>query len=146
MFSTGERPKIKDVRITNEKNVTPEDIVKEAMTINKKLRLANIPPGDDDRTERFMTEIRKDHKEFCESYPIVLRYMCQMRQFSAKALQKYLAKIAAKPWSGQEEYLDSQADYVVILYKELHPRWQRKEVTNLRQNVRKIRAMSIRSS
>lgn len=138
-FTTGEVDvKLKNVSITNEKDVTIDDIVKEAAEINKKLRAENIKPGDYDASDNFMTKIRREHKEFSQSYPIVLRYMCQMQQFHAGALRKYLEYIRTHPWKNHDEYLDSQAQYVVILYKETHKRWNRTQVDNLRKNVRKL--------
>lgn len=136
-FTTGDPDiKIKNVAITSEKEVGIDDIVEEAVAINKELQSRKLPPTDNDASDAFMSEMRREHKQFATSYPIVLRYMCQMRQFSKDALRQYLMHIKAHPWKNQNEYLDSQADYVVILYKKTHQRWNRTQVENLRKNVR----------
>jgi ElaB/YqjD/DUF883 family membrane-anchored ribosome-binding protein len=136
-FTTGDADiKIKNVSITSEKNVTVDDIIAEAVSINKKLQAAKIKPGDFDASDEFMAKMRREHKEFSQSYPIVLRYMCQMQQFHVNALRKYLNYIREHPWKNHDEYLDSQANYVIILYKETHNRWNRTQVENLRKNIR----------
>lgn len=136
-FTTGDADiKIKNVSITSEKNVTIDDIIKEAVDINRKLQAAKIKPGDFDASDEFMAKMRRDHKEFSQSYPIVLRYMCQMQQFHVNALRKYLNHIREHPWKNHDEYLDSQVHYCIILYKETHKRWNRTQVENLRKNIR----------
>lgn len=138
-FTTGDAElKIKNVSITSEKSVTIDDIVNEAVAINKKLQAKKIKPGDFDASDEFMAAMRREHKEFSQSYPIVLRYMCQMQQFHVGALRKYLKHIREHPWKNHDEYLDSQVDYCTILYKETHNRWNRTQVENLRKNIRSI--------
>lgn len=138
-FTTGDVDiKIKDVRITNEKNVTPKDIVNEATEIYKKMKKAQYTMLEFDRADEFMAKMRKEHKEFAQSYPIVLRYICQMQEYSPAALSKYLEQIARKPWKSKEEYIESQCDYVVLLYKQHHKHWHIKDVANLRNNISKM--------
>jgi protein-tyrosine-phosphatase len=138
-FTTGDADiRLKNISITSEKAVTAEDIIKEAVEISKKLRAKKLKPGDFDAADAFMNDMRREHKEFSQSYPIVLRYMCQMQQFHTAALRKYLAHIASHPWKNHDEYLDSQVQYVVLLYKETHKRWNRTEVDNLSKNVHKL--------
>jgi hypothetical protein len=138
-FTTGDADiKLKNVKITSEKNVTVDDVVKEAVIINKKMIARKIKPGDFDLADQFMSEMRKEHKEFSQAYPIVLRYMCQMQQFNAKALRKYLLHIQEHPYKSEHEYLDSQTDYVVYLYKAQNKRWNTTQISNLRKNVRKM--------
>jgi len=138
-FTTGDVDiKIKNIRIENEKNVTPKDIVNEASEIYKKMKKADYRITDYERADEFTAKMRSEHKEFAQSYPIVLRYICQMQEYSAKALQKYLTAIAVKPWKSKVEYIESQCDYVVTLYKEKHPRWHVKDIANLRANISKL--------
>lgn len=138
-FTTGDVDiKLKSVSITSEKNVTIDDICNEAVAISKKLRAKKIKPGDFDAADLFMSDMRKEHKEFAQSYPIVLRYMCQMQQYHTGALRKYLNYIREHPWKNQKEYLESQVHYVITLYKETHRRWNRTQVENLAKNVRNM--------
>jgi hypothetical protein len=135
-FQTGDVDiKIKDVKITNEKEVTLDYIVNEAALIYKKMRAANYKITDYEAADEFTAKTRKEHSEFAQSYPIVLRYICQMQEFTRKSMTQYLKHIAQHPWKSHDEYLESQSDYVVMLYKSTHPRWHVKEIANLRKNI-----------
>jgi hypothetical protein len=134
MYSTGDT----DIKISvhNEKNVSAEFILDEANTMWKKTKEARLDSADLSGADKLMDRLRKEHPDFCKAYPIVLRYMCQMQEYNPKAFKRYLSKIAAKPYKNEEEYLDSQADYVVILYKSQHSRWNKTHIVNLRTNIR----------
>lgn len=135
-YSTEDLP----CKITNEKDVTIDDILDEADVMWKKYRDRKVNILDTEAVEACMQEMRREHKQFCTSYPIVLRYMVQFKQYHRKALHKYLKYISVNPWKSEEEYLDSQSDYVVILYKELHPKWNRTEVIRMKREIRAILA------
>jgi hypothetical protein len=122
-------------KIHNERNVTKEEILDEADKVWKCCKERSVDITDLDAVEEFMSELRKQFKEFCTSYPIAMRYMAQFNSYNRKALEKYLNKIEKKPWKSESEYLESQADYVVILYKETHPKWNTTHVNNLRRNI-----------
>lgn len=134
-YSTGGSLKL---AVTNEKDVTLDFVVSEADAIYKKCRAEKLKFGDREAAEKQMSQMRKEHPEFCKSYPIVLRYMCEMQEYKTKAFRKYLLKIQEHPWKNQDEYLDSQADYVCLLYMETKKRWTRTAVENIRRNIRKM--------
>lgn len=124
--------------IHNEKDVTPDYVLKEANTMWKKASKWKVDPTNSEEVDGKMAEMRRDHPEFCQSYPIVLRYMVQFKQYSSEAFRIYLKKIQNKPWKNENEYLDSQADYVVILYQKTHKNWNSTQVGQLRRNIREI--------
>ncbi len=130
------------ISIRNEKNITAEDIVKEANVIWEKCKkrfATECPnPADQDAASRMMDELRAEHKDFCMSYPIVYRYMVQMRVYKPTALAKYLKRIAANPWHSEDEYLASQVDYIIILYKETKNHWDKNQVTQMRATLTKM--------
>lgn len=132
-YTTGETKFV--AKITNEKDVTIDYVVNEANTMWKKVRSSELKFGDLESADVLMEKMRKEHPEFCKSYPIVLRYMCQMHEYSGKAFKTYLMKIKEHPYTSEEEYLESQADYVVILYKQRNKRWNNTQIANLRRNV-----------
>jgi hypothetical protein len=135
-FTTGDVDiKIKDVKITNEKDVTLDYIVQEANSIYREMKKANYQITDFEASDKFTARMRKEHPEFAQSYPIVLRYICQMGEYKTSAFKKYLEHIAKNPWKSKAEYLESQCDYVVMLYKATKSRWSVKDVANLRKNV-----------
>lgn len=135
-YTTGD--KNLKINITNEKNVTINDVVNEASALWRITRSRKLKLGDLEAADALMNELRKTNPQLCKSYPIVLRYMVQMQEFEPKALHRYLRKIQAKPWKTESEYLDSQADYVVILYQTTHPRWNKTQCSKLWQGVRNM--------
>lgn len=126
------------LKIENEKNITINDLINEANNVWKVVRGRRLKFGDIDAAEALMSEIRKTNREFCTSYPIVLRYMCQMQEYDSRAFKKYLLKIKEHPWKSESEYLDSQTDYVVILYQTRNKKWNRTQINNLRKNIRNM--------
>ena len=132
--------------IHNEKEVTIDDVVKEAQCMWSKARSEfktnKISISSEslvtEFSDKLMSKMRKEHNNFCQSYPIVLRYMCEMREFNPKAFKRYLMKLEKHPWKTEEEYLDSQADYVVMLYQATHSRWNKTDVNRLKTNVRNL--------
>ena len=124
-------------RIHNEReDITADDILNEADAMWKKVLALNIDVKDQDQVDVAMTNMRREHKEFCTSYPIVMRYMTQFATYARTAFGKYLRRIEQNPWKSEDEYLDSQAEYVVLLYKETHPRWNTTNVQRLHRNIR----------
>jgi hypothetical protein len=132
MFSTGNIT----AKIESEKEVTIEELVAEGDAIWKKCNSRKIKFGNLEASEILLNEMRKEHPEFSKSYPIVLRYMCQMQEYTHKAFELYLKKIKEHPWTSEAEYLDSQADYVILLYKSKHKRYNQTQINTLRNNIR----------
>lgn len=126
------------VKITSEKDLTIDDIVNEATQMWKITKSRKLKSGDLEAADALMNEFRKTNPEFCKSYPIVLRYMVQMQEFEPKALNLYLRKIKEHPWKDEKGYLDSQADYVVLLYKATHSRWNKTQVSKIWNGVRNM--------
>lgn len=126
------------VSISSEKTVTPEYIVAEASAIWAEMRKSGIKLGDLEAGDEFMAKMRKAHPEFAKSYPVVLRYICQMQEYSPVILKRWLRKINVKPWLNEKEYYAAQADYVVMLYKNAHPNARKANVRQLRANVQRI--------
>ena len=73
--------------------------------------------GPDDQ----LTFYQKKFNKFTLSFPIVLRYMIQMRAYNKKAFKKFIKKLQLKPYRSELEYCERQADYVKYLYMELSP-------------------------
>lgn len=125
-------------KICNEKNVTKDDIIREADVIWSKSKGVIKDPRQSDEVNELMAKIRRDHKDFCTSYPIVMRYMTQFNTYRRKTFVNYLNKIEKYPWKSEDEYLESQVDYVVMLHKDTHTgkHLNATEKGNLRSNIR----------
>ena len=126
--------------ITQEKNVTAEFVVKQAIEIYGKMKTANIHIMDVKQTEDFTKMIHKTYPDFCISYPIVARYICQLRQFDPSVFKKWLLEIQKNPWKTEEDYLDANARYINMLYKKslksTHP--DQADIKNHYTEVRKV--------
>lgn len=126
------------MNIISEKEVTIDMIVTEANQIYKEMKQSKVQFDDEAGVEQLMRDTRQRHPEFCQSYPIVHRYICQMQSYSAKAFTLWLKKIQHHPWKTEDGYLDAQADYVAMLFRDRKPRAPLTEINNIRRNIRKI--------
>jgi hypothetical protein len=126
------------VKLTSEKEVSIDDLVNEANDIWKYAKARRLKFGDSAGAERLMADVQAKHPQFCHSYPIVNRYICEMQQYSTKAFRMWLMKIKEHPWKGENEYLDAQADYIVMLYKVKAPRANMTQVNQFRAQIRAL--------
>ena len=60
---------------------------------------------------------------FNRQHPICLRYIVDHQKFNTKAMTKYLQKVATSKWGDQDAFIQRQADYITLLYKEMVPNW-----------------------
>jgi hypothetical protein len=61
---------------------------------------------------------QKKYNDFTMTFPIVLRYMVQLKRYKKKAFENFLKKMRANPYRSELEYCERQADYVKYLYME----------------------------
>jgi hypothetical protein len=122
------------VTVRQEKEVTIDDVVSEANVIYAKCK--KLYPGDDseERLKEIHNQMVDEHTQFAHAYPIVLRYMCELKQYRQKAFKKYLGYIKHHPWTSEDSFFESQAMYVTLLYKEINPRWDKCHTENLFDN------------
>lgn len=85
--------------------------------------------------DRLLGEMQKRYSDFNISFPLVLRWMVQMRSFSPKAFETFLRKYKDADLSSREKFLELQAEYIVILYKQLHPHYDERAVKEYRKNL-----------
>lgn len=130
-----------DVKINQEQDVTIDEVVSEANSIwkdTKTLYKSDKFKSLDNRDELILEYFQNRHPEFTKAYPIVLRYMCQLQNYDSRAFTKYLGFIKHNPWKTEEDYLESQVDYLTLLYKYKTPKWKPKDIENLKTNFRRI--------
>lgn len=126
-------------QITSEKNVTLADVCAEANLIWKKCLAVFKSRGMEESTcDQLLSDMRKQHPEFAKAYPIVIRYQCQTGRYHPQAFKKYMKYIVAHPWKNQSEYLDSQATYCMILYKETTPKWDKNKAQFIYTQTREL--------
>lgn len=120
--------------VTYEREVTVDDVVDEANKIWGEVK--KMPVDNLDSVDRILSDLRRTHREFSISYPIVLRYMVQMKAYSPKALRTFLERMKYHPVRSHDDYLESCVDYITILYKQTQGHWDRREAENVRKNIR----------
>ncbi len=125
-------------RFTSEKEVTIDQLVAEADAIWKYARARKLQFNDTAAAAKLISDVQRMHPQFCHSYPLVNRYICEMQEYSSKAFRLWLMKIKEHPWKSEAEYLDAQADYVAILFRVKHPRATKTQINNLRVNIRAV--------
>jgi hypothetical protein len=114
------------VQIHSEKNVTVNDLVSEARIIFDKIK-SGIAFND----------IETSHRQFCTSYPIVVRYMYETGTYREKAFRQMLRNMSLNPQQSEEQYLDNQSKYVTTLYRMTNPRASPKDISRLRDETMK---------
>jgi hypothetical protein len=82
-----------------------------------------------------LEHFRGMYPKFSKSYPTVLRYMIQLKQYSSKALEKYLRLIEKTPWLNDDEFLQSQVDYIMMLQRTLHTHYNTKTLAVYRKEI-----------
>lgn len=109
---------INNFSIQNEKNVTKQDVIKEADEIYNacKKRWGGRKQSPNELDDLF-EDMRVKHKDFYMAYPTVLRHMIQDMQYNHRVFAKYMDKVEKKPPTKDDERMDSYADYATMLFR-----------------------------
>ena len=117
-FSFGEVPV--EASMGSTQRATPEELVDLARKIWREVAASEIAKDDDAGNDRLLETIQVRYKDFNTSFPLVLRWMVQMRKFNARAFERYLLKHATAKLDTREAFLELQAEYLTLLYREEH--------------------------
>lgn len=102
--------------VANEDNVDSAFVAAKAEEAWKALRACkNLSP------DAALEYLYANFKKFAEGYPIVVQYMAQ-RVYTRRVFVRYLAWVEKHPAKTEVEFLESQAKYVQMLYKNQNPR------------------------
>lgn len=138
----GEAPPIRIVE-TKLKSEQIAEIVKQGAVIYSEVKESKIEPMDHDGNEALLKRLQDSHKDFNTSFPLVLRWMVQIRQFDEKVFTQFLnfyKKNAGGPnamsvFPTREKFLEVQAEYLVLMYRATHPRLTGDEIRTYRKNI-----------
>jgi hypothetical protein len=114
---------------------SPEAIIKIADTIWAKVKSSKVPPKDNAGNDALLKELQEENKDFMQSFPIVLRWMVQARQYGRKAFRLFLEEHASKKMDSREDYLRLQAEYLVLLFRESNKRAGLKQLSTFRERI-----------
>lgn len=98
---------------------TPDELVELATRIWRQHKLKD--PMPEEKADELLAELQAEYKDFNTSFPLVLRWMVQMHQYSPKVFRQWLDRFARATNDSREGFLTLQAEYLVMLYRELHP-------------------------
>ncbi len=105
--------------------------------INKQVEMANRIFSEVKKSFKTKEFLELDDKErlkyyqnrfsnFNRQHPLSIRYMVAMLSYSPKAFTKYIKKVATSKVGDPDEYLQRQADYATLLWKENTTHWTQK--------------------
>jgi hypothetical protein len=101
-------------------------------TIEEVVSEANLIYIEYNKT-RNLDSLYVSHKDFSQTYPIVIRYI---EQYNESVFRKYLTQL--KPWNSEDEYINTQGEYLVMIYAHsVHgERGSRHKVQKFREKIR----------
>ena len=104
--------------ITSAQSATPDELVEIGNKIWKQIKASKVDQSNFSACVELLKKIQIEYHDFTISFPIVVRWAVQARQYSSAAFRKYLQKFAVKPIKTREEFLKNQAEYLILIFKE----------------------------
>lgn len=114
-----------------------EQILKEATAIWGEVRRSGVDASDDDGNDQLLKTLQGDHKDFATSYPIPFRWMVQAREYDAGTFERWLKKSVKVMYKDRHEFLESQGEYLISLYRTRNPRAPASQVARYGQAIQK---------
>lgn len=105
-------------KVSSSSAATPDELVAIANRIWRQIKSSNVLPSNEAESDALLEKLQTQHKDFATSFPIVLRWMTQLRSYSSRAFKTYLLKHAVAELKSREDFLRLQAEYLVCLYRE----------------------------
>ena len=84
---------------------------------------------------KLLEELQMEYAHFSLLFPLVLRWMVQMRQFKTQAFKEYLSFFINAEISSRHDFLKVQGEYLVLLYKNMNLNSTKKEIDNYREEI-----------
>lgn len=134
---TGEAPGIQPKLSTYTERASLEEIVAIAKQLWGRVKKSGISETDDAGNDKLLADLREDDefRKFATSFPLVMRWIVQARKYNLNALKSYLRKHASADLKTREAFLDLQAEYLVMVYKEEHTHANPKKVKLYRESI-----------
>lgn len=129
--------RITDVNVDYEETISKDDLMKVAAEIFTKVKKSRIPVDDFKRLDEQSNKLYTEYNKFAKAYPIVFKYMTQLKKFHPKAFSRYVDMVVARPARSKDDFLEAQSNYVYMLHKALNPRCDEKAAKQLKNNIYK---------
>ena len=121
--------------ITSAQNATPDELVAIGKKIWKQIQAAKVDQNDFAKSDELLRKIQSEYSDFTTSFPLVVRWAVQARQYSSAAFKKYLINFATKQLKTREDFLENQAEYLIYIYKEKAAHPTKKSIDTYRSHI-----------
>ena len=82
--------------------------------------------------------IQTKYGDFNNSFPLVLRWMVEMKKYNENVFKKYLMKHSTAKLDTRESFLRLQAEYLVLMFRSENKRCEHKKINDYREFVVKM--------
>lgn len=89
--------------------------------------------------DQLLLQLQKLYPDFNQTFPVVLRWMARPGEFDRDVFRQFLLHNYATTISSKDEFLNTQAEYAVLLYDQVDSRTHRRptDVAEYREVLRK---------
>jgi hypothetical protein len=84
---------------------------------------------------KLLEELQIEHTQFSLIFPLVLRWMVQMKQFKVHAFKEYLSFFISAEILSRSDFIKVQSEYLVLLFKNLNPTSTKIDIENYREQI-----------
>jgi hypothetical protein len=135
--SQASQPTLQPELSTYTEKASLEEIVAIAKQLWGRVKNSSVDAKDNDGNDKLFEELRndKEFQKFATSFPVIMRWIVQARKYNLNALKHYLRKHATADLKTQEAFLDLQAEYLVLIFKEENPHISTKRIKTYRDGV-----------
>jgi ribosomal protein L44E len=109
---------------------TPDQLLDHARKI---LSDAKRPEWNDVSIDKKLEVFQDKYKEFGRTFPIVLRHIVQSQKLYPKILERYILRCKHHPTHSVDEFQERQAEYLVMIYRQEHPRCSQRELNMVKK-------------
>jgi len=117
-------------------DIKVETLTKIAKSIWKKIIEYNLKTKITSETEiDLLGQLQIEYNDFFLSFPLILRWMVQMRQFKVKIFEAYIRKFINTEIASKIDFLKLQGEYIIMLYKSLNPSLKASEIEKYEEDI-----------
>lgn len=101
---------------------TVENVMAMADAIWGRVRQSGIGKTDTKACEKLARELQAKYHDFVTTFPIVFRWMVHTREYEREVFRKFIKSHTKAMYKTQDEFLEVQAQYLMMLYRKRNPR------------------------
>lgn len=107
---------------------TPDEILNIADEIWGEVKKRNLDVvKDSDKIDLFLEDLQSKYIDFATSFPIVLKWMVQLRKYNKDVFRKHLLSIGTNPIKSTDDFIEKQSTYIANIEKQYNPNHNDKE-------------------